>query len=47
MEAQGRPALTLDLKVLAAQDLTCALEMDGLKVKFSGFTSKYLRVVYL
>lgn len=42
-----RPALTLALKVLAAQDLTWALEMDGLKVEFSGFVSKYLWVVYL
>lgn len=47
MEAQGRPALTLALKVLAAQDLTRALERDGLKVKFPGFIHKYLRVVYL
>lgn len=46
-EAQGWPAFTLALKVLAAQDLTWALEMDGLKVEFSGFVSKYLWVVYL
>ena len=43
MEAQGWSALTRALKVLAAPDFTGTLGVDGLKVKFPGFFSKYLR----